>query len=134
MNYDKLNKLILESTVNISTTLCKTLGDNVCEISKGKFSVIVGFNDNFVVVTTTDMYINDQPFILLASQQPNKKLAYEKWLHVIGKMMVKEMDSKYFGNRRTYEHLNNGRFDKSRSLEILEFAKSMLLVKRKKGD
>lgn len=83
-------------------------------IYKQDVGVFVLLYRKVVAVISTTKFINDQkdaPLILLYKECNGSKSAYEKFLHVIGKMIKKTNStkvSKYFDGQRVDEHLRNG--------------------------
>jgi len=77
---------------------------NLVKIQKGNYSILVGIKEQDVIITT----INKVPHISYVFHGNTPNEAYQKYLHLIGKMTLKKEDSKYFGKPIIEEHCVNG--------------------------
>ncbi len=106
-------------------TISYLLNDNLIIIEKGAYKVAIIYQLNYVVVVSLTYDVEGKPFVPLAKSCSNAGGAYYEWLHLIGRFICKNENSKYFGNPKTNEHLTNGnlRFDEfPRVLHIAEMA------------
>lgn len=80
---------------------------NTVEITNGVYRLIVHTEDQIVIAVAIDWELREGvlhvPYIYYGEN------AYEKYLHFIGKMCLKDSDSKYFGNPVFGEHCKNGK-------------------------
>ncbi len=97
---------------------------NICTAIKNSGIVTLAvLQDDIIVVTSPFISISGNPFIALAKQVDASE-AYEKYLHVLGKLVRKDGSSKYFGCPRIMEHLVNGDIDSSLYGKVGEIAKA----------
>lgn len=88
----------------------KTLTDRgAIVITRGAYSVLVAVHDKTCMVVS--LTFEDRPgtqHIPYVYQGRSSKDAYETYLHLIGKMCLKDEASKYFGTPIWDEHCKNG--------------------------
>ena len=101
------------------------INEEAMVIEKDGMSVIVVFNDNLVLVIDANTIIDGEPFIALSKRFETKSECYEEWLHIMGKMLKKNSSSKYFGNKKLEEHLNNGPLEEKDRKAAIKFARNI---------
>ena len=109
----------------IKTNTC-LIANNAIYIKKDKSEngIIVFYEDNFVCVISTTKEIYGVPVILLLREKDPELNVYEKWLHVSGKMIKKDENSKYFVQPIDI-HLNNGTFSYGIVKDVIDASKKM---------
>ena len=110
-------------------TESQMLRPTVCRIRKGHTTILVAHNEKFVCIVKPDVLVNsDEAFVPMCSVSSTPSSTHEKWLHVLGKMITKRDDSKYFDTNIFSEHLNNGNISKHPELrdEVRRFVKSVV--------
>lgn len=94
---------------------------DVARVSKDKCSVLVIQCGLYVVIVREELVAKDSNWVLNTYLAHDTGVAYEKWLHWIGKMCKKELSSKYFANYQTCPSFTNGRYiDEAERKELLE--------------
>lgn len=101
------------------------INEEAIVIEKDGMSVIVVFNDHLVLVVDANTIIDGEPFIALSKKFETKSECYEEWLHVMGKMLKKNSNSKYFGSKKLEEHLNNGPLEEKDKKAALKLARNV---------
>ena len=81
-------------------------------------------------VTTSDEKCGEEEFVLLGKEFQNSSDAYEHWLHVIGKLIKKDENSKYFAKRKKSEYLNNGTFSTCRKDDLLQLVQEAIEIEK----
>ena len=84
------------------------LNETTIVMSKGEFTVAVTQHNNYLLVVDLHVIVQEQPFISLAKVKDSAGEAYYEWVYTCGKMLNKDINSKYFGAPRVREHLTNG--------------------------
>ena len=84
------------------------LNETTIVMSKGEFTVAVTQHNNYLLVGDLHVVVQEQPFISLAKVKDSAGEAYYDWVYTCGKMLSKDINSKYFGAPRVREHLTNG--------------------------
>ena len=78
-------------------------------IEKGQDGVLIGiYNTHCIVVSTTQKVSENIPFIPYVYSGNTSTDTYETFLHLIGKMALKDSSSKYFSAPVWTEHCKNG--------------------------
>lgn len=110
----------LKEIGNLETIVSK-MDKNCVVVSKGNFKVIVKRVDDYVFIVNPHEKTAGEYFVPLCKKMKSEQDAYEKFLHIIGKLTLKGVDSKYFSKPRKEQHLTNGCLPK----EYRELVKSM---------
>lgn len=72
-----------------------------CVGDNADYSAYVMLDGNYVLVKSKNV-------ISYVFYSPNKKEVFNKFYHLVGKLIQKETNSKYFGYPLEYEHCKNG--------------------------
>ena len=93
----------------MNKTNCITVDDHTIIVEKDGIQDIVYYVGNSVFVAQPHTLVkNHRPFIPWAKVLDSEASAKEEWFRVVGKLIKRDADSKYFKNPKTEEHLNNG--------------------------
>lgn len=116
-------------------TRIEQIDSDIYKITKGTYSIVVANCCGTVIIISLTHSINDVPMVLWNNQFREPKAARQKLYHLIGKMCTKTVDSKYFKNVRTSEHMLNGGDTFNHDTAILEKLATGLFdkVNKRKG-
>lgn len=84
-------------------TITKTVDRNTVIMKKGPVRIIIALRDTKVIIINIDK--NCIPYVFYGTNED----AYMKYLHLMGKMILKDPNSKYFGIPKYYESCKNGK-------------------------
>ena len=110
------------------------INDDIVLIRKGEYSVVVAKDNKYIIVfDPTTKNEKGEYFNCLAHKRNTPKEIYEKWLHIIGKMISKAVmdtpNTKYFGDHDwNYYHLTNGSCVESDYPGILKLQKKSMKI------
>lgn len=94
--------------MSIMKTESFMLNETTIVMTKGEFTVAVTQHNNYLLIVNLFVAVRGQPFISLAKVKESAKDAYYDWTYTCGKLLNKDVNSKYFGAPRVREHLTNG--------------------------
>lgn len=107
------------------TTTVELLGEGVAKIRKtvetgAETSALVVTTGTFVFVVSRSTRVREQLHVSYLRLYEDSEEAYQKWLHLIGKLSIKGWTSKYFNEPIYEEHLVNGNSLSTRDRKIAE--------------
>lgn len=96
---------------NTPIVVQKYLGEDVSYaiLKCGKIETYVTMFDRYVVVFSGAYNVNGEPLVMLVKKHASAKEALKDFPHVVGKLALKEEDSKYFICPKFDEHWSNGK-------------------------
>ena len=107
------------------TTTVEVLGEGIVKIRKtietgAVASVLIVNTGTFVYVVTHSTRVREQLHVSYLQLYEDSEAAYQKWIHLIGKLSIKPLHSKYFDDPIYKEHLVNGNEMSERDRRIAE--------------
>lgn len=88
----------------------------IVAITKGNETSLVCHFCNIMMVVSAAIKVNNVPLVKILKVCSTESEAHDEFLHVIGKLTIKDVSSKYFENPKYYEHMSNG-VSKDKGLE-----------------
>ncbi len=82
--------------------------DEVIAIKIGVETILVVHKDEMAFIMSTNISVNGLRFVKYVKFCEDTHAAHDKMLHLVGKMVLKYPDSKYFGKPILKEHIHNG--------------------------
>ncbi len=84
------------------------VNDEVVSVKNGLETILVIRRYEMVCVISTQIYIDDIPFVKYLHFCKDQSVSHNKLVHLVGKMCLKQATSKYFEKPIFSEHMRNG--------------------------
>lgn len=84
------------------------VNDEVVSVKNGVETILVVHKYEMVCVISTQIYIDNIPFVKYLHFCKDPSTGHNKMVHLIGKMCLKQANSKYFEKPILNEHMCNG--------------------------